>query len=52
MIKKIEYSVGNISQGVEFLLKGAKKRRSTAIASAAALNADLSVYNTKLVALK
>lgn len=41
----------NISEGVEFFLRGAKKRRSMAIASVRQVNADVGV-NLRLVAVK
>lgn len=51
MIKKIKNSNNNnISNGVEFLLQGAKKRRSIAIANAKSLNSEMGI-KTKLVAL-
>ncbi len=51
MIKKSDRASSNISDGVAFLLRGAKKRRSMAIASAKMINSDLGV-SAKLVALK
>ncbi len=51
MIKKSQKPSSNISDGVAFLLRGAKKRRSMAIASARMINSDLGIKN-KLVALK
>ncbi len=51
MIKKAQKPSSNISDGVAFLLRGAKKRRSMAIASAKMINSDLGIMN-KLVALK
>ena len=51
MIKKMTKSTSNISDGVAFLLRGAKKRRSMAIASAKMINSDL-VVSSKLVELK
>ncbi len=41
----------NISEGVAFFLRGAKKRRSMAIASIRQINADMGV-NLRLVAVK
>lgn len=41
----------NVSEGVEFLLRGAKKRRSMAIASVRQVNTSI-VANLKLVAVK
>lgn len=51
MIKKLDKSTGNISNGVAFLLRGAKKRRSMAIASAKMINSDIGI-TAKLAALK
>lgn len=51
MIKRINVSNSNISDGVEFLLRGAKKRRAMAIASAKMINADNGI-NSRLVAIK
>ena len=51
MLRRIEEPTNNIYNGVEFILRGAKKRRSMAIASAKMINADLG-FNPKLVALK
>lgn len=51
MFKKSKSANSNINEGVEFILRGAKKRRSMAIASAKMLNADLG-FNPKLIALK
>lgn len=41
-------STSNISEGVEFLLRGAKKRRAMAIASVREVNSDIGV-SLKLV---
>ena len=41
----------NIDNGVEFILRGAKKRRSMAMASARMMNSETSVQQ-KLVAVK
>lgn len=41
----------NISDGVEFFLRGAKKRRSMSIASVRQINTDIGV-NLRLVAAK
>ena len=41
----------NISSGVEFLLRGAKKRCAMAIASVRQINTDIGV-NLRLVAVK
>jgi len=51
MLKKIETPTNNIYSGVEFILRGAKKRRSMALASAKMLNAEAGIQ-TKLVAIK
>ena len=51
MLKKSKTSNSNISEGVEFLLRGAKKRRSMAIASAKMINSDMGICS-RLVALK
>jgi len=51
MLKKSRKSNNNINEGVEFILRGAKKRRSMAIASAKMINAELG-FNPKLIALK
>ena len=51
MLKKIEIPSNNIYEGVEFILRGAKKRRSMAMASAKMLNSEAGIQ-TKLVAVK
>ena len=51
MLKKSLKSTSNISEGVAFLLRGAKKRRSMAIASAKMINSDIGI-SAKLVAIK
>jgi len=51
MLKKTAKSTSNISDGVAFLLRGAKKRRSMAIASAKMINSDIGI-STKLIAIK
>ncbi len=51
MLKKSKKPNNNINEGVEFILRGAKKRRSMAIASAKMINAELG-FNPKLIALK
>lgn len=51
MIKKAKKSMSNINDGVAFILRGAKKRRSMAIASAKLINSDMGI-SAKLVALK
>ena len=51
MKNKIIVPTSNISEGVEFFLRGAKKRRSMAIASVRQVNTDIGV-NLRLVAVK
>ena len=51
MKKKIIIPTSNISEGVEFFLRGAKKRRSMAIASVRQVNTDIGV-NLRLVAVR
>lgn len=51
MLKKTKKSMSNINDGVAFILRGAKKRRSMAIASAKMINSDIGI-SAKLVALK
>ncbi len=51
MFNKIVVPTSNISEGVEFLLRGAKKRRSMAIASVRQLNTNLGA-NLRLVSVK
>ncbi len=51
MNKKIIIPTSNISEGVEFFLRGAKKRRSMAIASIRQVNTDIGV-NLRLVSVK
>lgn len=51
MNNKLIIPTSNISEGVEFLLRGAKKRRAMAIASVREINADIGV-NLRLVAAK
>jgi len=51
MLKKIESPTSNVYGGVEFILRGAKKRRSMALASAKMLNSDAGIQ-TKLTAVK
>ena len=51
MIKKAQRPSSNISDGVAFLLRGAKKRRAMAVASAKMINNDLGISST-LVAVK
>ncbi len=51
MKKNIFIPTSNISDGVEFFLRGAKKRRTMAIASVRKINADIGV-NLKLISVK
>lgn len=51
MLKKIYTPSCNTYEGVEFILRGAKKRRSMALASAKTLNSEVGIQ-TKLVAVK
>lgn len=51
MLKKIEAPTNNIYGGVEFILRGAKKRRSMAMATAKMLNSEAGI-RTRLVAIK
>lgn len=51
MNNRVLIPTSNISEGVEFFLRGAKKRRSMAIASVRQVNANIGV-NLKLVAVK
>lgn len=51
MYKNFLIPTSNVSDGVEFLLRGAKKRRSMAIASVRQVNTDLGV-NLRLIAVK
>lgn len=51
MLKKVETPSCNIYSGVEFILRGAKKRRSMAMASARMINSEVGVQQ-KLVAVK
>ena len=43
MIKKILQPSCNVSDSVEFILRGARKRRSMAIANAKMINADAGI---------
>lgn len=52
MLKRIEEPTCNIYNGVEFILRGAKKRRSMAAASAKMLNNKEQRFEQKLVAVK
>ena len=51
MLKKLEKPTNNTSSCVEFILRGAKKRRTMAIAEAVRVNAD-SGLQTELRAVK
>lgn len=51
MNKRVMIPTNNVSEGVEFFLRGAKKRRSMAIASVRQVNTDIGV-NLRLVAVK
>lgn len=51
MLKKIDEPTNNIYEGVEFILRGAKKRRSMALATAKMLNTEAGI-RTRLVAIK
>ncbi len=51
MIKKISQPSCNISESVEFILRGARKRRSMALMKARTINADAGIQ-AKLLAVK
>lgn len=51
MLKKIVTPSNNTFSGVEFILRGAKKRRSMAISNAVAVNSEAGVQ-IKLQAVK
>lgn len=51
MLKKIEAPTNNVYGGVEFILRGAKKRRSMAMAAAKMLSTEAGI-KTGLVAVK
>jgi hypothetical protein len=51
MLKKIETPTNNTFYGVEFILRGAKKRRSMAIACASSLNTQAGIQ-VKLTTVK
>ena len=51
MLKKIVTPSNNTFSGVEFILRGAKKRRSMALMNARAINADAGI-KAGLVAVK
>lgn len=50
-MNKVIVPTSNISQGVEFFLRGAKKRRAMAMASVREVNSEIGV-NLKLVSAK
>lgn len=51
MIKKVEIPTCNTFGGVEYILRGAKKRRSSAMANARRMNVEAGVQ-TRLTAVK
>lgn len=51
MLKKLESPTCNTFNGVEYILRGAKKRRTSAMANARRMNAEVGVQS-KLVAVK
>ena len=51
MLRKIEEPTNNIYNGVEFILRGAKKRRSMTMTSTRMMNAEQGIQQ-KLVAVK
>ena len=51
MLKKITTPSNNIFCGVEFILRGAKKRRAMAISNAVAINSESGIQ-AKLQAVK
>ena len=51
MLKKITTPTNNIFSGVEFILRGAKKRRAMAVSNAVAINAESGIQ-VKLQAVK
>ena len=51
MLKKIVTPSCNVCDSVEFILRGARKRRSMAVASAKSINADAGI-KTGLAAVK
>ena len=51
MLKKLNTPTNNTFSGVEFILRGAKKRRAMAISNAVAVNAETDVQ-VKLQAVK
>ena len=51
MLKKIVNPTSNMFSGVEFILRGAKKRRAMAVANALTVNAETGIQ-VKLQAVK
>ena len=51
MLKKQLAPTSNVAKGIEMILRGAKKRRSMAIASARMVNVDAGV-SARLIALQ
>lgn len=51
MLKKIANPTANMFSGVEFILRGAKKRRAMAISNAATMNTETGIA-VKLQAVK
>ncbi|MBQ7126520.1 hypothetical protein IJO12_05490 [bacterium] len=51
MLKKIVNPTANMFSGVEFILRGAKKRRAMAISNAATMNTETGIA-VKLQAVK
>lgn len=51
MLKKITTPTNNTFSGVEFILRGAKKRRAMAVSNAVAVNAETGIQ-VKLQAVK
>ncbi len=52
MLKKIISPSCNICESVEFILRGARKRRNLALASAKMINADAGIEKVHLHAVK
>ena len=51
MLKKVFNPTSNTFSGVEFILRGAKKRRAMAVSNAVTINADTGIQ-VKLQAVK
>lgn len=51
MLKKVKTPTNIVSEGVQLVLRGAKKRRSMAIANARMINSDMGI-SAKLIALQ